>query len=135
MKHALSKGCIRKMRRGAQVGLAGTLFSGALLMTAYSASAQLAFSPDCRNFQQIQVAPPSNAILFSKHPVPHPNGTATVFAINGLQNYVIPNGNNSCIVAAPAANDSYCFQARNDNTIDQVGAQAINNPGGLPACQ
>jgi hypothetical protein len=106
-----------------------------LLATSYSASAQLAFSYNCLIHQAIVVAPPNTAILFSKHPVPHPNGTATVFAINGLVNYVVPAGSNSCVVAAPAANDDYCFQARNDNTILQVGFQAIQNPAGLTACQ
>ncbi|MEE4013973.1 hypothetical protein V1T76_18045 [Roseibium sp. FZY0029] len=105
------------------------------LAAAQTAQAQLAFSPDCRNHQQIQVNPPQNAILFSKHPVPHPAGTATVFAINGLNNYVVPAGVNSCVVAAPDPDDNYCFQARNDATILQVGFQAIVNPGGLPACQ
>ncbi|TYC80018.1 hypothetical protein FMN63_01890 [Stappia sp. BW2] len=105
------------------------------LAAAQTAQAQLAFSPDCRNHQQIQVNPPKNAILFSKHPVPHPAGTATVFAINGLNNYVVPAGVNSCVVAAPDPDDNYCFQARSDGTILQVGFQAITNPGGLPACQ
>ncbi|WP_298985051.1 hypothetical protein [uncultured Roseibium sp.] len=106
-----------------------------LLAVPVSASAQLAFSADCRDFQAIPVVAPNDAILFSKHPVPHPDGTATVFAINGLENYVVPNGFNSCVVAAPAANDSYCFQARSDNTIDQVGFRAIRDPGGLTPCQ
>lgn len=106
-----------------------------LLATPFSASAQLPFSPDCRVYQQIVVAPPANAILFSKHPAPHPNGTATVFAIDSLNNYVVPDGANSCIVAAPAVADHYCFLARSDNTIFQVGAAAIANPDGLPLCQ
>lgn len=109
--------------------------AASLLATALPAAAQLAFSPDCRNFQPIAVAPPNDAILFTKQPVPHPNGTATVFAINGLDNYVIPAGVNSCIVAAPEPNDNYCFMARSDNTIDGVGFAPIHNPGGLPACQ
>jgi len=74
-------------------------------------------------------------MLLSKHPVPHPNGTADVHDLINLVTYVIPAGVNSCIVAAPVAGGDYCFIARNDNTILQVGGQAINNPGGLPACQ
>ncbi|MBX4917527.1 MULTISPECIES: hypothetical protein [Rhizobium] len=106
-----------------------------ILATALPAAAQLVFSSDCRNYQPIAVAPPNDAILFTKQPVPHPNGTASVFAINGLDTYVIPAGANSCIVAAPHANDNYCFIARNDNTIDGVGFAPIRNPGGLTACQ
>ena len=120
-------------RRKAAAGF--VIVAASLLATALPAAAQLAFSPDCRNFQPIAVAAPNDAILFTKQPVPHPNGTATVFAINGLDNYVIPAGVNSCIVAAPEPNDNYCFMARNDNTIDGVGFAAIHNPGGLPACQ
>lgn len=131
--HAMRTFC--RFGAGSSRLLGAAALVGAMLTTMTSASAQLAFSPDCRNHQQIQVAPPRNAILFSKHPVPHPAGTATVFAINGLDNYVIPNGSNSCVVAAPHADDNYCFIARSDNTIDQVGAQAITNPGGLTACQ
>lgn len=115
--------------------LALAVLSVCALAVPQAAQAQLAFSPDCRNFQQIQVFPPHNAILFSKHPVPHPAGTATVFAINGLNNYVVPAGVNSCVVAAPDPDDNYCFQARDDGTILQVGFQAITNPGGLTACQ
>lgn len=106
-----------------------------ILAAVSPAAAQLAFSPDCHNYQQLAVVPPQNAILFTKQPVPHPNGTASIFAINGLDTYVIPAGVNSCVVAAPHANDSYCFIARNDNTILTVGFAAIQNPGGLPACQ
>jgi len=106
-----------------------------LLAATLPASAQLAFSADCRINQAIAVVAPNDAILFSKHPVPHPNGTATVFSIIGLNNDVIPAGSNSCVIAAPAANDTYCFQARDDATILQVGAQPIRNPGGLTACQ
>lgn len=57
------------------------VLAGGMLAGVTAASAQLAFSPDCRAFQQIQVMPPQNALLLSKHPVPHPAGTATVFAI------------------------------------------------------
>ncbi|MBY5585714.1 hypothetical protein [Rhizobium leguminosarum] len=106
-----------------------------IIATAIPAAAQLVFSSDCRNHQPIAVAPPQNAILFTKQPVPHPNGTASIFAINGLDTYVIPAGANSCVVAAPHANDNYCFIARNDNTIDGVGFAPIQNPGGLTACQ
>lgn len=107
----------------------------AILASAAPASAQLAFSPDCRQYQPINVQMPNNAILFSKHPVPHPNGTASIYGVHNLSTYVIPNGANSCIVAAPAAHDSYCFLARNDKTILQVGFAAIRDPGGLQPCQ
>lgn len=106
-----------------------------MLAIAGPAAAQMAFSANCTVHTQIAVNPPQNAILFTKHPVPHPAGTATVFSIAGLDNYVIPAGSNSCIVAAPDALDDYCFQARNDPTIFQVGYAAIQNPGGLTACQ
>ncbi|MBY5605606.1 hypothetical protein HFO50_31430 [Rhizobium leguminosarum] len=106
-----------------------------IIATALPAAAQLVFSSDCRNYQPIAVAPPNDAILFTKQPVPHPNGTASVFAIVGADTYVIPAGANSCIVAAPPANDNYCFIARDDNRIDGVGFAAIRNPGGLTACQ
>ncbi|NTJ68487.1 hypothetical protein G6M50_23950 [Agrobacterium rhizogenes] len=115
------------------IGLALSAIS--MLATTVPASAQLAFSSDCRNHQPIAVVPPQNAILFTKQPVPHPTGTASVFAINNLDTYVIPAGSNSCIVAAPHANDDYCFIARNDATINTVGFAAIQNPGGLTACQ
>lgn len=105
------------------------------LATAMPAAAQLAFSSDCRNYQRIQVVAPANAILFTKQPVPHPNGTASVFAITNTDTYVIPANANSCIVAAPHADDTYCFIARNDATILTVGFAAIQNPGGLTACQ
>lgn len=121
-------------RRG-KIAAGFAIAAVSILATALPAAAQLAFSPDCRNFQPLAVAPPNNAILFTKQPVPHPNGTATVFGINGLDNYVIPAGANSCIVAAPEPNDNYCFMARSDNTIDGVGFAAIQNPGGLTACQ
>ncbi|WP_159953340.1 hypothetical protein [Rhizobium sp. 18065] len=107
----------------------------AVMATAVPASAQMAFSPACTNFTALAVVPPQNAIVLSKHPVPHPAGDATVFSINGLNNYVVPNGSNSCVVAAPDPNDVYCFQARNDPTITHVGIAAIVNPGGLTACQ
>lgn len=106
-----------------------------LMAATLPASAQLAFSANCTINQAIAVVAPNDAILFSKHPVPHPNGTATIFSIIGLNNDVIPAGSNSCVIAAPAANDTYCFQARDDATILQVGAQPIRNPGGLTACQ
>lgn len=80
-------------------GLAISIVS--ILATALPAAAQLVFSSDCRNYQPIAVAPPNDAILFTKQPVPHPNGTASVFAIVGADTYVIPAGANSCIVAAP----------------------------------
>lgn len=106
-----------------------------LMAATLPASAQLAFSADCRIFQQIAVAAPNNAILFSKHPVPHPAGTATVFDIDSLANHVIPAASNSCVLNPAPANDTYCFQARDDATILQVGAQPIQDPGGLTACQ
>ncbi|PDT02514.1 hypothetical protein CO666_19850 [Rhizobium chutanense] len=118
-----------------KIAAALAIASLSLLATALPAAAQLAFSPDCRNHQPIAVVPPQDAILFTKQPAPHPNGTASIFAINGLDTYVIPAGANSCVVAAPHANDDYCFIARNDNTIDGVGFAAIRNPGGLTACQ
>ncbi|MHA7630762.1 hypothetical protein [Corallococcus sp. M7] len=95
----------------------------------------LPFSPDCRTHQQVPVNPPSDALLLTKQPVPHPNGTATVHDLINLINYVIPAGANSCVVAAPPADGDYCFSARNDNTILSVGIAAIRNPGGLTACQ
>lgn len=115
---------------GRSLALAALMLAGA-----GPAAAQMAFSANCTVHTQIAVNPPQNAILFSKHPVPHPAGTATVFSINGLDNYVIPAGFNSCIVAAPDPVDDYCFQARNDPTILQVGYATIVNPGGLTACQ
>lgn len=118
-----------------KIAAALAIASLSLLATTLPAAAQLAFSPDCRNHQPIAVAPPQDAILFTKQPAPHPNGTASIFAINNLDTYVIPAGANSCVVAAPHANDDYCFIARNDNTIDGVGFAAIRNPGGLTACQ
>ncbi len=107
----------------------------ATLVSAAPASAQLVFSPDCLQYQAIPVQMPNNAILFSKHPVPHPSGTASIYSVQNRTIYVIPNGANSCIVAAPAAHDSYCFLARNDKTILQVGFAAIRDPGGLQPCQ
>lgn len=95
----------------------------------------LPFSFDCRIHQQVPVNPPSNALLLTKQPVPHPNGTATVHDLINLISYVIPNGANSCVVAAPPADGDYCFIARSDNTILSVGIAAIRNPGGLTACQ
>lgn len=125
----------RRVARHGKLIAGFALTTVCLLAAASPAAAQLAFSPDCRNYQRIQVIAPQNAILFSKHPVPHPNGTADVFAITGANTYVIPAGANSCVVAAPPADDNYCFIARNDNTILSVGFAAIQNPGGLPACQ
>ncbi|UJW76524.1 hypothetical protein [Rhizobium sp. SL42] len=107
----------------------------ALAACSTPATAQMAFSPNCAIFTPLDVNPPQNAILLSKHPVPHPAGDATVFSINGLNNYVVPAGFNSCIVAAPDAQDVYCFQARNDPTISHVGIAAVVNPGGLTPCQ
>lgn len=121
-------------RRG-KIAAGFAIAAVSILATALPAAAQLVFSSDCRNFQALAVVPPQNAILFTKQPVPHPNGTASVFAIVGLDTYVIPAGANSCVVAAPHANDNYCFIARSDNTIDGVGFAAIQNPGGLTACQ
>lgn len=124
-----------------RIALRGKLITGlalatlSILATAQPAAAQLAFSPDCRDYQPLAVVAPQNAILFAKQPVPHPNGTASIFAIIGANTYVIPPEVNSCIVAAPHANDNYCFIARNDNTILSVGFAAIQNPGGLPDCR
>ncbi|EHS53402.1 hypothetical protein PDO_1112 [Rhizobium sp. PDO1-076] len=115
--------------------LAVAIVSAALAACTTSATAQMAFSPACTAFTALAVALPQNAIVLSKHPVPHPAGDATVFSINGLNNYVVPAGSNSCVIAAPDANDVYCFQARNDLTITHVGIAAIVNPGGLTACQ
>ncbi|CAH0340014.1 hypothetical protein [Rhizobium sp. CECT 9324] len=115
--------------------LAVAIAAAALAACTTSATAQMAFSPACTAFTALAVALPQNAIVLSKHPVPHPAGDATVFSINGLNNYVVPAGSNSCVIAAPDANDVYCFQARNDPTITHVGIAAIVNPGGLTACQ
>lgn len=118
-----------------RASLAIAIVSAALAACSTSATAQMAFSPNCAIFTPLDVNPPQNAILLSKHPVPHPAGDATVFSINGLNNYVVPAGSNSCIVAAPDAQDVYCFQARNDPTITHVGIAAVVNPGGLTPCQ
>lgn len=99
------------------------------------AAGQLPFSFDCRNHTSITVQAPATAILFTKHPVPHPNGSATVFDIERLSNHVIPQGLNSCILRNPPQNNTYCFIARTDNTIYQVGFAAVRDPGGLPPCQ
>ncbi|MBO0345156.1 hypothetical protein J0X15_07990 [Roseibium sp. CAU 1637] len=112
------------------VGLAVFLF-GLSLAVSSQVNAQLAFSPDCRAHQLINVAPPNNAILLSKHPVPHRNGEASVYDIDADETYRIVDGQNSCVIAAPDPGDSYCFIARNDPTILQVGAGAIVNP---PVC-
>ncbi len=95
----------------------------------------LPFSFNCQVHQAVPVQPPNNALLLTKQPVPHPNGTASVHDLLNLENYVIPAGVNSCVVANPPANGDFCFIARSDATILSVGIAAIRNPGGLPACQ
>lgn len=106
------------------------------LATAMPALAvELDFSPDCRLYQQIQVVGPNNSIVFNKNIMGDANGTADIQAINNLDTYVIPANVDSCIVAAPHADDQYCFIARSDENITSVTANVGINPGGLPACQ
>jgi hypothetical protein len=104
-------------------------------VTQASPALALAFDPTCRVHQAVHPVAPQDAILFTKQPVPHPNGTATAHDLINLNNHVIPAGANSCILVHPAAGGDFCFQARSDATILTIGIAAIRNPGGLTPCQ
>jgi hypothetical protein len=109
---------------------AALAFAGCLV---FGPAFALDFSPNCQIHQQLQV-PGGQVILFTKQPVPHPNGTASAHDLIGLETYVIPAQANSCVVAHPPADGTYCFIAWNDQTLLSVGMAAIRDPGGLTAC-
>ncbi|WP_160167599.1 hypothetical protein [Bradyrhizobium oligotrophicum] len=115
-----------------------TLTGLGLLATGADAAfaVDLAFSPDCRTFSQINVTPPNTGITFRKNPNSTTTraATATVFRIGDASNIIIPAGGASCFYAV-AGNDSYCFLARSSSDIINVNAVAGTNTAAAPACQ
>ena len=126
----------RAANKAAHVGLIKVAL-GCCLIAAGNIPAlavDLPFSPDCRQFSEIDVKAPYKGIIFRKNPVSRSTqaATAMVFSINGMANIAIPAGDTSCFRVL-TGNDSYCFQARNSAEIDNVNA--VPSIVGAPACQ